>query len=238
MFRFSILISSFTLLLVACSNQSPPTDSPVASPESAMVDELTPSDTPQETVGLADPNLTEGLETFKIIPIESEVTYEVGEVFLNQNNRFNVAVGVTPEVSGEILVDRNNPQNSTIGLISVDISQFKSDSGMRDNAIRERFLESAKFPTVTFLPTDLQGLPESYEEGQSLVFQITGDATIRDITLPVTFDVTLVGEGDTLTGEAKAVILMSDFGFGPISIGGILNTEDEVNLIFTYVARP
>jgi polyisoprenoid-binding protein YceI len=69
-------------------------------------------------------------------------------------------------------------------------------------------------------------------------FQVTGDATIREITLPVTFEVSLVGEGDTLTGEANAVILMSEFGFGPISIGGILNTEDEVNLNLTFVARP
>jgi hypothetical protein len=30
---------------------------------------------------------------------------------------------------------------------------------------------------------------------------------------------------------------MSDFGFGPISIGGILNTEDEVKVKFVFVAR-
>jgi len=46
-----------------------------------------------------------------------------------------------------------------------------------------------------------------------------------------------MGEGDSITGEASTVILMSDFGFGPISIGGILNTEDEVKLNFIFVAR-
>jgi hypothetical protein len=53
----------------------------------------------------------------------------------------------------------------------------------------------------------------------------------------VTFEVTLVGDGVTMTGEATTTILMSDFGFGPISIGGILNTEDEVKVTFAFVAR-
>lgn len=193
---------------------------------------------PPESGDSTDLNLSGDLESFQIIPGESQLTYEVGEVLINQDDRFNIAVGITPEVSGEIFVDRNNPHNSTIGPISVDISQYKSDSGMRDNAIQNRFLESAKFPIVTFIHTDIQGLPESYQEGQRVDFQVTGDTTIREVTLPVTFDVSLVGEGDMLTGEANAVILMSEFGFGPISIGGILNTEDEVNLRLKFVARP
>ena len=62
--------------------------------------------------------------------------------------------------------------------------------------------------------------------------------TIRDVTKPATFDVTLVGNGDTISGEATTTILMSDYGFGPISIAGILNTEDEVNVKVVFVARP
>lgn len=179
----------------------------------------------------------EGIEVFKIVPGESTVTYEVEEVFLNQNNAFNLAVGVTSAVEGEIMVDRVNPQNSSIEPITVDISQFTSDNQRRDNAIRERFLQSAQFPNVILNPTGIQGLPGTYQEGEQISFQVTGDLTIREVTRPVTFDVTLVGEGDTITGEATTMILMSDFGFGPISIAGILNTEDEVNVKFDFVAR-
>jgi hypothetical protein len=31
---------------------------------------------------------------------------------------------------------------------------------------------------------------------------------------------------------------MSDFGFGPISILGMLNTEDDAKVTLTLVARP
>jgi len=179
-----------------------------------------------------------GLQTFRIIPGESEVIYEVGEVFLNQDSAFNVAVGVTTEVNGEILVDRDNPANSSIGVVRVDISQFTSDNQRRDNAIRERFLQSAQYPIVEFNPQDAQGLPDSYEQGQEIAFQVSGDLTVRDVTKPVTFDVKMVGNGDTITGEATTTILMSEYGFGPISIAGILNTEDEVRIRIVFVARP
>jgi hypothetical protein len=41
-----------------------------------------------------------------------------------------------------------------------------------------------------------------------------------------------------LVGEATTTILMSDFGVGPISVLGILNTEDEVKLTIELTARP
>jgi hypothetical protein len=50
--------------------------------------------------------------------------------------------------------------------------------------------------------------------------------------------VTVVARQDSLEGSATTTLLMSDYGFGPISIGGILNTEDEVKLNFQFVARP
>jgi polyisoprenoid-binding protein YceI len=164
--------------------------------------------------------------------------YEVGEVFINDNNRFNLASGVTPQVAGEITVDLSAPQNSQIGTITADISQFKSDSNRRDNAIRTRFLQSNQYPNVTFVPTSIEGLPETYTDGQDVPLKISGDLTIREVTKPVEFDATVKLTGDTLAGTATSIILMSDFGFGPIDILGVLKTEDEAKVTINLVARP
>ena len=248
------LIAFCAFLITACSAQTPiesPPDSYPAPQQTEPVQASEPQEntddsvypppfhtaTPVVNLGTSYPAPEGGMEVFIIVPGESGVSYEVGEVLLNQNNAFNLAVGVTYEVNGEILVDRENPQNSSIGPIRVDISQFTSDNQRRDNTIRERFLESAKFPIVEFTPLEIQGLPESYQEGQQITFQVSGDLTVRDVTKPVTFEVSFVGESDTITGEATTTILMSNFGFGPISIGGILNTEDEVKVKFVFVAR-
>lgn len=238
MSRITFLIFGFMIFLAACTSQTATSEieQPILTPDT--VEEVNPTSPPPQSVLPTQQVSTDGLETFQIVPEESEVSYEVGEVFLNQDNRFNVAIGITNLVTGEVFVDRENPQNSTIGSIEVDISQFTSDSARRDNAIRERFLESNQFPIATFVPNQVEGVPQDYEEGQQIEIQVSGDLTVRDATQPVTFDVTLGGSGDTLTGEATTTILMSDFGFGPISIGGILNTEDEVLIHFRFVARP
>ena len=179
-----------------------------------------------------------GIMTFKIVPSESKVTYEVAETFINQNNRFNLAVGVTNSVDGVINADLKNPPASTLGQFTIDISQFTSDSGRRDNAIRNNWLESARFPTAVFKPTSITTLPGSYEEGKDYNFQVTGDLTVKETTRPVTFDVTAKLTGDTLSGKATTTILLSNFNVGPISILGILKTEDQAKLTLEFVARP
>lgn len=239
------------LLLAACAPAAPAavelTQSPVvdvqpsaASPseEQSGAPAAEPTAAAAQDQPAAAVPVSAGAQVYKIVPGESQVSYEVGETFINDNNRFNLAVGVTPVVNGEITVDTANPSASQIGPITVDISQFKSDSTRRDNFIRDRFLESRRFPTATFTPTSLSGLPETYSDGQELAFQVTGDLTVHEITRSVTFDVTArLGDG-ALTGSATTTILMSEFQVGPINLAGILKTEDQAKLIFNFVARP
>jgi polyisoprenoid-binding protein YceI len=177
-----------------------------------------------------------GVEIYTISALDSAVTYQVGETFINQDNRFNTAVGVTKDISGKVMIDRANPQNSSIDPITIDISQFTSDSDRRDNALRNRFLESSKYPQATFVPKQIEGLPSTIQEGETYPLKISGDLTIRDVTKPVTFDANVRLDQTRLSGQAGTTLLMSDFGFGPISIAGILNTEDQVNLSFEFVA--
>ena len=191
------LIAFCAFLITACSAQTPiesPPDSYPAPQQTEPVQASEPQENTDDSVypppfhtaipvvnlGTSYPAPEGGMEVFVIVPGESGVSYEVGEVFLNQNNAFNLAVGVTSEVTDEILVDRENPQNSSIGPIRVDISQFTSDNQRRDNTIRERFLESAKFPIVEFTPGEILGLSESYQEGQEIAFQVSGDLTVRN----------------------------------------------------------
>ncbi len=242
MLRKSIVMIGVVMVLAACSSPAiTPTPSQPLSVDPAT--DMPPAAAPTNTdATVSTPATTEagsaGAVVYRIVPGESVLKYEVGEVFLNQDNRFNLAVGTTAQVTGEVKVDRNAPQNSTLGVITADVSQFVSDSTRRDNAIRTRFLESARYPLVTFNPRSVEGLPAAYAEGEEITFKVSGDLTIRQATRPVTFEVKARLSGDTLSGEAVTTILMSDFGFGPISIAGILNTEDEARVTLTFVARP
>ena len=178
-----------------------------------------------------------GLERYVIDPAASQASYRVGEVFLNQGNQFNVAVGTTRAIQGEILVDRANPRRSRVGTITVDISQLKSDRSRRDTMIRNQWLESDRFPRAVFTPTQIQGLPDAYAPGRELTVQILGDLKIREVTRPAIFAAKLRLEGETVTGIATTTIHMTDFGFDPPSILGVLKAENEARLEFQFLAR-
>lgn len=176
-------------------------------------------------------------ERFVVVPAESRAGYRAEEVFFGPNNRFNVAVGTTNAVRGEMWIDRSDPRRTRIGTITVDISTLRSDQDLRDSGIRTRWLESSRFPMAEFTPTAITGLPDAYAPGQELFVQIAGDLRIRKVSKPVTFATTLKLDGAALTGVATTRILMTDFGFAPPSLLGILKAQNQVTIEFDFTAR-
>ncbi|MCS6879737.1 MAG: YceI family protein [Oscillochloridaceae bacterium] len=241
------LLAVFLLAGVLTACAAPAAQTPTEAPTSAPAPTEAPTAAPAPTAAMAAPESTNvataapgsaAAVVFRIIPEDSQVTYEVGETFLNQNNRYAVAVGRTQQVNGEVRFDPANPRNSSVGTITIDISAFTSDSPRRDNAIRDRWLESARYPLATFTPTAIEGLPETYTSGEEVTLTITGDLTVREVTRPTTFTVTGALDGETIRGMAETQIKMTDFGFQPPDIAGVLRAEDDVKISFSFVARP
>ena len=232
-----ILLVVFGLTLAACSG------GPSQAMETTAVAEAEVEISPQtgtsqpEAAGASSSEALAGAKVYELVPAESTVTYEVGETFIREGNVFQTAVGKTQGVTGEIQVDFENPQSTIIGPLSVDISGLTSDSDRRDNAIWERFLESFQYPAVTFSTTSIEGLPAQIDPGTDYPVKLIGELTIRDETRPAVFDALVRLDSETISGLANTTFLMSEFGFGPISIMGMLNTEDEVKITVEFVAR-
>lgn len=249
--QVSILLLAASLLLTACA-------APAAAPTADVITDPTatevmptaeaatdpaptaeiPTAAPTEAPTEAQPAAGNGVRTYVIVPERSKVSYSVGEVFFNENNRFNLAVGITQQVNGEVYLDFGAPDKSSIGVITVDISTFTSDSGRRDNAIRTRWLESQRYPIATFTPKSVTGIPAAYQDGSEVELQVSGDLTVREVSQPVTFVVKAKLNGEELTGSANTEILMSNFGFSPPDIAGMLKAEDKVVIDFEFVAVP
>lgn len=88
-------------------------------------------------------------------------------------------------VEGSILLDEKEPYNSTVE-VTLDAKTLDTRIEQRDQHLRSGdFLDVEKFPVIKFKSTDIQGDEQN--------FKLTGDLTIRDITRPITLDVTYEG---------------------------------------------
>jgi polyisoprenoid-binding protein YceI len=239
----AILAVAFAGALAACgSSTSQPAATPTAAPAAAAPTPSTSSGqgaapvAAAPTAAPAPSGAASGTRTFTIVPEQTEASYEVQEKFLNRALP-NMALGKTNAVTGELQVSLDGKPSGKITKITVDLRTLTSDSSRRDGRIRTQWLESEKYPFAEFTSTDVQGIPDSYTDGQEISFKLTGDMKIREITKPVMFDVKGKLEGDTITGSATSNILMKDFGFDPPQVAGMLTVEDGVTVTINFTAK-
>lgn len=176
-------------------------------------------------------------KTFVIVPEQTTAQYSIDEVFIDQNNRLNTAVGKTNQVEGTLVLNFADPAASELGQFTVDISTLQSDSSRRDNAIRDRWLESARYPTATFVATEIRNFPPDAKEGEAISFQIVGDMTVRQTTREQVWDVTATLNGDTLTGTATTFLLLADYGVPVPEILGMLKVTDGLTATLNFTMR-
>jgi polyisoprenoid-binding protein YceI len=174
---------------------------------------------------------------FRITQEESEARFYIDETL--RGERVTV-VGTTDQVAGEIAVNFDNPPASQVGTIRVNVRTLQTDESLRNQAIRGQILQSARpeYEFSEFVPSALEGLPESVAIGETVGFQIIGDLTLRDVTRTLTFDaeVTVTAE-DRLEGVARTTILFEDFNVNiPRLPSFVADVDDEVVLEIQFVA--
>lgn len=174
---------------------------------------------------------------FTIDSSSSQATFTISEVLFGQPN---TVVGKTNAVTGQILVDRQDPSQSQIGQIRVDLSTLLTDSDFRNQTLRHRILETdtAANQFATFVARSVTGLPSSISVGQTISFHITGDLTIHQVTRSVTFDAQVTPVSTTtLTGQAQATVQYADFGVAIPDVPSVTSVGETVKLALTFTAR-
>jgi polyisoprenoid-binding protein YceI len=135
-------------------------------------------------------------------------------------------------VSGTLELDETNPAKSTV-TATVDATGINTRDAKRDEHLRSPdFLDTAKFPTITFTSTKVEKVSDTQ-------YKVTGDLTLRGVTKPVVLTVegspTPVNDpfGNTkLGGSATTRINRQDFGIAwskSLDAGGLV-VADEVDI--------
>jgi polyisoprenoid-binding protein YceI len=227
-------------LLAACGTTGSQTTA--SSPAAAATTAPAPADdaAPTAAAPSADQGPTAqpipGARTFKILPDQTEASYEVQEQLFSRSLP-SKAIGKTSAVDGTFQFNAAGKPTGQVTKITVDLRTLTSNSRMRDNRIRRQWLESETYPFAEFVSTGVEGVPDSYTEGQEITFKLNGNMTIHNTTRPVTFDVTGKLEGDIVTGVATTQLLMKDFGFDPPNVAGLLTVQDGVTVTVNFTAK-
>lgn len=175
-----------------------------------------------------------GALVFEIAADQSQARFIIDEVL---NGADKTVIGVTNAVAAQILIDPADPAGVQVGAVQVNARTLITDSGSRNRAIQNLILHTGAFEFVTFTPSSCNGLPASIAVGDSFSFQMMGDLTVRDITHPVTFDVTVTVESESrISGLASTTINRADFGLEIPRVPQVASVEETLMLELEFVA--
>jgi polyisoprenoid-binding protein YceI len=182
----------------------------------------------------AEPAAAAAPALFEIVQAESEARFIIDEVLRGSPV---TVVGVTDQVAGQIAIDPANPGATQIGEVRVNARTLATDNDFRNRAIRNQILDTNTYEFVTFQPTELVGLPDTVAVGQPFTFQVVGDLTVKNVTQPVTFDVTVTPVSETrIEGLATTTFPYRDFGVSIPEVPSVDLVADDVTLELEFVA--
>lgn len=177
------------------------------------------------------------VESFALISGETTLSYTATQVLLSQDNRVEVVTGKTGEVSGQFSLNYDDPRASSFGLITASLNLLQSGNQERDAALRDSWLELARFPLAHFWAREVLDFPPDFRAAEPTSFRIAGDLTIRGVTRPAVWDTTAALYLDRLKGSATTVLRLSDFGIPLLAVPGLIQVSDEVTVTLQYVFK-
>jgi polyisoprenoid-binding protein YceI len=212
-------------LLANRSSDSPP---PAALDPAASTTAAGATGTTQAQDGAASPD-----GTWQISDDGSSfVGYRVKEQLAFRNSP-NEAVGRTTAVTGTMEVAGDTVEQVRI---EADLTQLTSDESRRDNAIRQRGLQSDQFPTATLELAEPIKLDATPAEGEDVRGQGKGRLTVHGVTRDVDLDLQGRWTGETIQVAGQLPVKMSDFQIEPPRFGPVVSVEDsltiDLNLVF------
>jgi polyisoprenoid-binding protein YceI len=181
-------------------------------------------------------------EAYHVDPAASEVLVQVGKAGL-----FKFA-GHTHEVTaplseGRIEADAQDLSRSSVALtfqaaalrVSGKDEPPEDVPKVQEAMVGPKVLDAARFPQVVFTSRKVSGKSAG---GNAYELQVEGDLQLHGVTRPLTLPVRVEKAADgTLTATARATLKQTDYGIKPVSVAGVVNVRNELDLAFRIVAR-
>lgn len=125
--------------------------------------------------------------------------------------------------------------NKVSGDLTIDMTSLNSGISMRDEHMKEKYLEVKKFPEAKLHLTDVSLTPAwSLKSPTVKDVEFKGDLTLHGVTKPIEGKFELSGTESALTAKADFEIKMDEFGIEiPKYLGITVKNDVPVSLIMT-----
>jgi polyisoprenoid-binding protein YceI len=214
--RTLLLPLAIAAAVAACGKQAEPAATTAAAPVAAEA-AAAPAEAP------AAEAIKPMAGTYQLDPSHTDVLVQWTHFGFSQPSaQFGISEGTLTWDADD--VSKSSVQVS-IPVTAIDTFVDKLDEHLKSGD----FFDAGKFPNATFKSTSVAAAGTNK-------LTVTGDLTIRDVTKPVTLDVTLNGAGEhpmlkkqAIGFSATGTIKRSDFGVGAYAP----NVSDDVQLRIT-----
>ncbi len=131
------------------------------------------------------------MATYKIDPSHSEVMFKIKHLMITN------VTGSFSKFDATMVADKEDFSDATVSF-EAEVDSISTNSEQRDGHLKsDDFFAAEKYPKISFVST---GIKKINDED----YKLTGDLTIRDVTKPVTLDVTYGGTMTDFYGQTKA----------------------------------
>jgi polyisoprenoid-binding protein YceI len=162
------------------------------------------------------------MATYKIDTAHSEINFKVKHLMITN------VTGSFTRFDGTLTADKEDFSDAVVSF-EADTDSITTNNEQRDGHLKaDDFFAADKYPKIKFVSTGIQKTGDDE-------YKLTGNLTIRDVTKPVTLDVTYGGTavdpwGQTKAGfEIKGKINRKEFGLTWSAVtetGGIMLSDD------------
>ena len=231
--HFAALVGGTLIALIAaaCGGAASVSVAPTATAPTAT---SSPSTAAQTAV---IPSTVATISSGWIVSDRSKATVRVREQLASFNFPSD-AVLVATGANGSFQINDSGTFSSD-SKITFNVNSLTSDASQRDGFVKMTVLNTRQFPTATFVPTKVTGLPLPLPASGTFTFTLSGKLTIHGVDKAVTFAVQAKRAGSDLTATATLdpTVTFGDFGMPlPAAPGRVLSVVDEIKLVIDLVA--
>ncbi len=140
--------------------------------------------------------------------------------------------GWTKALSGELTYKPNRPIETVQGTVTADPNTLDTGDDERDKELREKHLETAKYPVMKF---EIASVKQTGGDTADMTGSMEFHGVKKELTIPCSFKLRLDGYAFA-SGEIK--VKMTDFGIEPPVKMGVIKVADEIRIWFELWAEP